>query len=85
MLDGLLCFGLPALLMVLMYVVHTWRYVIYGISGCQAPLDMSWVTIVLLMIWPPILMCIAAYYAGKFTPISPSQEHIMLIFQLQVS
>ncbi|KAF2417237.1 fungal pheromone STE3G-protein-coupled receptor [Tothia fuscella] len=61
--DGLLCFGLPIFFMVVLYVVHSWRYNIVGVSGCDVTLDRSWVTIVLLFIWPPILLLVSCYYA----------------------
>jgi pheromone a factor receptor len=64
-LDGLLCLGLPILFMMVLYIVHAYRYYIVGIMGCDTPLDRSWVTFALLFIWPPIILIISSYYASE--------------------
>jgi hypothetical protein len=65
-LDSLLCFGLPAFVMVVMYIVQGGRYFIFGISGCDIPIDRSWPSAVILFIWPPIILLISSYYSGVF-------------------
>lgn len=64
-LNFLLCFGCPAYLMAIHYVVQPSRYYIFAISGCTASYDNSWPSIVLVFMWPPILCILAAYYCGK--------------------
>jgi pheromone a factor receptor len=65
--DGLLGFGLPVYFMVVYYVVHNGRYFIVSTYGCDTPMDRSWVTVVLLMMWPPVLLLASSYYAGPHT------------------
>ncbi|KAK5201574.1 a-factor receptor [Cryomyces antarcticus] len=50
--------------MIIHYVVQPSRYYLWGISGCSASVDNSWVFIVLIVI-PPLLLSLAdAYYSG---------------------
>jgi pheromone a factor receptor len=63
--DGLVCFGLPAFFVISMYIVQGGRYFISGISGCDVPIDQSWPSVVILFIWPPIILLSSSYYAGK--------------------
>ncbi|KAK5020425.1 hypothetical protein LTR60_000524 [Cryomyces antarcticus] len=50
--------------MIVHYVVQPSRYYLWGISGCSASVDNSWVFIVLIVI-PPLLLSLAdAYYSG---------------------
>jgi pheromone a factor receptor len=63
--DLLWCFALPIYAMAVEYVVQSNRYVIIGISGCAASIDNSWVSVVLLLMWPPIFSLVTAYYGGK--------------------
>ncbi|KAL2350336.1 a-pheromone receptor PreA [Cryomyces antarcticus] len=63
-LDLFFCFGLPLYTMIIHYVVQPSRYYLWGISGCSASVDNSWVFIVLIVI-PPLLLSLAdAYYSG---------------------
>jgi pheromone a factor receptor len=62
--DSLWCFGLPVIVMIIMYVVQGGRYFISGISGCDVPIDRSWLSAVILFIWPPIMLLISSYYSG---------------------
>ena len=67
-LDCLLCFGAPAYMMGIHYIVQPNRYYIFAISGCTGSFDDSWPTIVLVFIWPLILCIVNLYYAGTFPP-----------------
>lgn len=60
-----LCWGFPVYLMVTHYIVQPNRYIVYGISGCTGTLDGSWLSIVLIVIWPLILSTLNTGYAGK--------------------
>jgi pheromone a factor receptor len=62
--DVLWCFGLPIFFMVIMYTVQGGRYFIFGISGCDVPIDRSWLSAVVLFIWPPIFLSIGSYFSG---------------------
>lgn len=62
--DGLLCFGVPALFMILHYIVQPNRYYLFGISGCQPSVDDTWLSIVLISVWPVILAVVDAFLAG---------------------
>ena len=64
--DVLLCVGLPIWYMIIFFTVHTGRYYIFSIQGCYFPLDSSWVSVALIMIWPPVLSVLSAYYAGEY-------------------
>lgn len=63
MITALLCFGAPVYIILIHYVVQPSRYYILAISGCTTSKDDSWVAIILLVIWPPILCLVAVYYA----------------------
>ncbi|KAH7122602.1 pheromone A receptor-domain-containing protein [Dendryphion nanum] len=58
------CWGYPALLMALYYIVQTQRYIITQTSGCATIFDSSWPSIVLIIMWSTITICVAAYYAS---------------------
>lgn len=64
-LDLLLCFGCPLYLMLVYYVVQDKRYYIWGITGCNVSTDNSWVSVALVLIWPPLFSLVDAYYAGE--------------------
>lgn len=63
-LDIFVCWGCPFILIIVYYVVQPIRYLLYGIIGCVSAYDRSWPTMVLNIMWGPIAMCAAAYYAG---------------------
>ena len=63
--DFLLCFGGPIYVIIVHYVVQDIRYYIFAISGCVAPFDDSWPSIVLVQIWSPFFSLVAVYYSGK--------------------
>lgn len=65
--DCLLCFGGPIYAMAIHYVVQASRYYIFAISGCTSSFDRSWVKLVLVLIWPPILCIVDVYYSSKST------------------
>ncbi|KAF1947128.1 STE3-domain-containing protein [Clathrospora elynae] len=58
------CWGYPLIMILIFYIVQPVRYMLYGIMGCQYAQDSSWLSIVLHMMWGPITMAVAAYYAG---------------------
>ena len=66
------CWVLPAILMIVYYIVQRVRYFIFGISGCVASYDPSWPSIVVVLMWAPITTVIASYYACK-VPIYPDK------------
>jgi len=57
------CWGFPMLMILLFYIVQPIRYFIFGIMGCISAYDTSWPSIVLIIMWAPITMLVAAYYA----------------------
>ncbi|MCJ1318262.1 a-factor receptor [Xylographa vitiligo] len=61
--DCALCFGPPLYIIIIHYVVQPSRYYLFAISGCTPSIDNSWPTIVLVLIWAPILCLPSAYYA----------------------
>ncbi|MCJ1439861.1 MAG: a-factor receptor [Stictis urceolatum] len=61
--ECLFCYALPVYLIVVEYVVQTGRYYIFAISGCFPSYSESWVTLVILNIWPAIFCFVAAYFA----------------------
>ena len=69
--DCLLCFGAPVYAMAIHYVVQPFRYYIFATSGCTAAFDKSWVKLVLLLIWPPVLCVVDVYYSSKSPPTIP--------------
>ncbi|KAF2272753.1 STE3-domain-containing protein [Westerdykella ornata] len=58
------CWGYPAIMSILYYIVQSRRYYIFAISGCNAPLSLSWVSVVLMAMWPLITIVVGALYAG---------------------
>ncbi|KAF2012661.1 STE3-domain-containing protein [Aaosphaeria arxii CBS 175.79] len=62
--EGLVCWGYPALLMLVYFIVQPIRYIIYQIGGCGPAYDASWVSIVLSLMWPLITIGFASYFAG---------------------
>lgn len=64
-LEALWCWGYPVFLMLIYYIVQPARYYIYGIAGCVTIFNSSWVSIVILLMWSPITICVAAYFGGK--------------------
>lgn len=64
-LEGLMCWGYPAFIVLIYYVMQPVRYFIFGISGCIVAYNLSWVSIVLGAMWPPLTAVIGAYYSGK--------------------
>ena len=62
--DCLLNFGIPIYTIAIHYVVQPTRYFILAISGCDASIDNSWPSLVLINMWAPILCFWDAYYAG---------------------
>jgi len=72
-----LCFGCPAYLMAIHYVVQPSRYYIFAISGCTASYDNSWPSIVLVFMWPPILCFLAVYYCSKCSAVEPRLQNLV--------
>lgn len=67
-LDIFICLICPSVLMILHYIVQPNRYYIWRISGCQISIDNSWVSVVLLLMWPLLITMIDSYYAGMCQP-----------------
>jgi hypothetical protein len=53
------------------YFFQPTRYVIFAITGCNAIFDLSWLGIVLHLMWTPIQAVLSGYFAGEF-PSVPS-------------
>jgi pheromone a factor receptor len=70
-LEVLWCWGYPAFMILIYYVVQPLRYYIFGISGCIVAYNLSWVSIVLGAMWPNITICFASYHAGRWLPLCP--------------
>jgi pheromone a factor receptor len=64
LLDLFLSFFIPALFVVLTFIVESSRYAIIGVIGCRSVFDQSWLAIVLYFLWPFILALIASVYTG---------------------
>ncbi|KAI9805152.1 MAG: hypothetical protein M1825_000986 [Sarcosagium campestre] len=60
--DVLWCYACPVYIIAVDYVCQAGRYYIFTISGCTPAVDNSWVTIVLIFIWAPILCLAGSYY-----------------------
>ena len=63
LIEGAFCFGLPVGMMLMHLVVQDTRYYIFAIVGCVPSYDDSWVSILLIHIWGPVLSLIAGCYA----------------------
>ena len=57
-----LCLALPAYTMAVHYVVQPDRYYLIAVSGCVPSFYTSWVTYVLIFIWPVVVCSIGAGY-----------------------
>ena len=58
------CFVLPAYAAVAHFVVQSNRYYIYALAGCVVSSSDSWLSVILLHIWPVIVSLVASYYAA---------------------
>ncbi|KAI9807346.1 MAG: a-factor receptor [Piccolia ochrophora] len=65
--DLLWCYGCPVYLIAIDYICQAGRYYIFTISGCTPAFDNSWVTVVLIFIWPPVFCIAGSYYCSKFS------------------
>ena len=63
LIEATLCIALPILILVLHLVIQDTRYYIFAIAGCVPSYDDSWVSIVLIHIWGPVINLIAGGYA----------------------
>ncbi|KAF2142791.1 uncharacterized protein K452DRAFT_225951, partial [Aplosporella prunicola CBS 121167] len=61
--DVFWCFGLPTVMTGVYYVVQNIRYYVYGIVGCVASFDSSWLGVLLMPTPPLIIGLTAALYA----------------------
>ncbi|KAH7051018.1 a-pheromone receptor PreA, partial [Macrophomina phaseolina] len=61
--DSVICWVPPILQLAVFDVVREYRYYIYGINGCLPSLDGSWLSLVLVFLWPIIASLALAYYA----------------------
>ena len=59
-----LCFGFPVYIMIAGYIVQSGRYYILAIAGCVPMLDSSWLSVVLVLIWPGVMWVVAAGYCS---------------------
>lgn len=69
-LDVFWCLVIPIITMIAHVLVQPNRFYVFGISGCTASSDGTWVSLVLLYM-PPLLFTIAAaFYAGEYRAVS---------------
>lgn len=61
--DIVCCIVVPASQMILHYIVQPNRYIIYGISGCTPTIDSSWLSFVLVTLWPLVWVLADVYYS----------------------
>ena len=59
-----LCVVVPAYLMIAHYFVQPFRYYVFSVEGCTPSFDNSWVSIVLIFLWPLLLCIIATIYGA---------------------
>ena len=57
-----LCFVFPAYLMIASFLFQPNRYNIITAVGCAGPIDISWVSISVLLLWTPLLCILATIY-----------------------
>jgi len=68
--------GLPAITMILHYIIQPWRYAIVGISGCQPGFYEHPLSIIFMVV-PPILLTVADVYLSGTCPLDPNtSRHI---------
>lgn len=63
--DILLIWACPIYLIAFHYIVQPNRYFIWPIAGCNPSLDNSWLSVILIFIWPCVFAIVDGYYAGK--------------------
>jgi hypothetical protein len=74
--DLLLCWGPPVWVGVIYYVVQNLRYGIAPGYGCTPEYSASWVTVVLVYMWPVGFMVVTCYYTGKSSHLPPSSSSL---------
>lgn len=63
--DIAFCWTIPLLQLALHYVVQNARYQIFPVFGCSDSVDQSWPTIVIIMMWCPIVTALNMYFASE--------------------
>ncbi|KAI5364773.1 hypothetical protein Slin15195_G043110 [Septoria linicola] len=61
--DLVCCIGIPLLQIPFHWIVQPFRYYVYGISGCTPPLNINWVTVVLILTPPALWALLNVYYS----------------------
>ncbi|KAF7852437.1 hypothetical protein EAF04_010977 [Stromatinia cepivora] len=61
--DCAFCFTIPVLQIALHYTIQLNRYTVMTIYGCVDATDLSWMSIVICHIWPPIFACFNFYFS----------------------
>jgi len=83
--DLLLCLGLPVWMMVMHYFVQPSRYLLLATTGCTPTIGDSWPSIPLVLIWPPIVSLVSAYYAGLvFSSLITCYHSFILLLSLTI-
>ena len=62
-LEFLYCIGFPLCLCAMHFVIQPFRYYIFAIAGCVPAYSSSWLGIMLLYVWPPVVSLISGYFA----------------------
>lgn len=63
--DIILCTAVPGLAMVCAFVVQPHRANILEGYGCLYPVWSSWLAVILVFAWPPIISLVSAVYGGR--------------------
>ena len=63
--DYFVCFGAPILVGACEILYQPVRYAIVRSLGCEAVHSNTWLTLVLWLIWPPILAVIGVFYSSE--------------------
>lgn len=58
------CWGTPVVMNLFYIPIQSVRYHIWGIEGCNSAYETSWRSLVLNVMWVPIVMLVVVYYAG---------------------
>lgn len=63
--DVTLCFGFPALQVLLYWVIQGHRYDLFEGIGCWRPAYISWPEVVIMVIWPTLIACASGVFASE--------------------
>lgn len=64
--DYLACFAVPAIIATSSVVFQVARYQVFKLVGCSTVSALTWPTLIIFLIWSPILCGISCGYSGDF-------------------